>query len=94
MAPGAFMLWLAAATFVIVLLAPGMARADAGGRVRDRSVVAILVWQRWFRGRGRGSDQPALNKAHRRAGRARGAAGNAPSSMVHGRVQIADAFWK
>ena len=95
MAPGAFMLWLglaAAATFVIVLLAPGMAVLTQVVVFAILSVVAILVWQRWFRGRGRGSDQPALN---RRTAALVGRVVPLERAIVdgHGRVQIADAFW-
>ncbi|MFO1473251.1 MAG: NfeD family protein [Lysobacterales bacterium] len=96
MAPGAFMLWLglaAAATFVIVLLAPGMAVLTQVVVFAILSVVAILVWQRWFRGRGRGSDQPALN---RRTAALVGRVVPLERAIVdgHGRVQIADAFWE
>lgn len=96
MAPGAFMLWLglaAAATFVIVLLAPGMAVLAQVVMFAILSVVAILIWRRWFRGRGRGSDQPALN---RRTAALVGRVVALERGIVdgHGRVQIADAFWE
>ena len=95
MAPGAFMLWLglaAAATFVIVLLAPGMAVLTQVVVFAILSVVAILVWQRWFRGRGRGSDQPALN---RRTAALVGRVVTLQAAIIEGRgrVQIADALW-
>lgn len=95
MAPGAFMLWLglaAAATFVIVLLAPGMAVLAQVVAFAILSVVAILVWRRWFRGRGRRSDQPALN---RRAQQLVGQVAMLAEPVVdgRGRIQVADAFW-
>ena len=88
MAPGAFMLWLgpaAAATFVIVLLAPGMAVLTQVVVFAILSVVAILVWQRWFRGRA-GQRPAGAEPAHRRAGRARGAAGTRRIVDGHGRA--------
>ena len=95
MAPGAFMLWLglaAAATFVIVLLTPGMAVLTQVIAFAILSVAAILVWRRWFRGRGRSSDQPKLN---RRAEQLVGQVAVLVEPIVdgQGRVQIADAFW-
>ncbi|MGG6463326.1 NfeD family protein [Solilutibacter silvestris] len=95
MAPGAFMLWLglaAAATFVIVLLAPGMSVLAQVIAFAILSVVAILIWQRWFRGRGRSSDQPKLN---RRAEQLVGQVVLLAEPIVdgQGRLQIADAFW-
>ena len=95
MAPGAFMLWLglaAAATFVIVLFAPGMAVLAQVVAFAILSVVAILVWRRWFRGRGRRSDQPALN---RRAQQLVGQVALLAEPVIdgRGRIQVADAFW-
>lgn len=94
-APGAFMLWLglaAAATFVIVLLAPGMTVLAQVVAFAILSVLAILVWRRWFRGRGRSSDQPKLN---RRAEQLVGQVAVLVDPIVdgQGRLQIADAFW-
>lgn len=95
MAPGAFMLWLglaATATFVIVLLAPGMTMLAQVVAFAILSVVAILIWQRWFRGRGSRSDQPMLN---RRAEQLVGQVVVLVEPIVDGkgRLQIADAFW-
>ena len=95
MAPGAFMLWLglaATATFVIVLLVPGVSVLAQVIAFAILSVVAILVWQRWFRGRGRRSDQPMLN---RRAEQLVGQILVLAEPIVggQGRLQIADAFW-
>lgn len=95
MAPGAFMLWLglaAAVTFVVVLLAPGISVLAQVVVFAVFSVIAILVWQRWFRNRGRRSDQPTLN---RRAQHLVGQVMVLSEPIVggQGRLQIADAFW-
>ncbi len=96
MAPGAFMLWLgfaAAAVFLAVLLLPLeiplLAQVAAFVVL---SFVSIQVYRRWFRGRERPSDQPALNRRTAAlVGRVvlleRGIADG------RGRVQIADAYW-
>lgn len=94
MAPGAFMLWLgfaAAAVFVVVLLfdVPVLTQVTLFVVL---SFISILVYRRWFRGRGRTSDQPTLNRrTDALVGRVvpleRGIVGG------RGRVQIADAFW-
>ena len=97
MAPGAFMLWLgfaAAAVFVAVWLLPVevplLAQVAAFVVL---SFVAIRVYQRWFRGRERDSDQPALN---RRTAALVGRVVPLERAIVdgRGRVQIADAYWE
>lgn len=94
MAPGAFMLWLgfaAAAVFVVVLLfdVPVLMQVTLFVVL---SFISILVYRRWFRGRERTSDQPALN---RRTDALVGRVVPLECGIVsgRGRVQIADAFW-
>jgi len=94
-APGAFMLWLglaAAAVFVIVWWVPGLSVLAQAVLFVVLGVVSILVYRRWFRGRGRVSDKPALN---RRALALVGRVVPLQTAIVdgRGRVQIADAFW-
>ena len=96
LAPGAFMLWLgfaAAAVFLGVLLLPLeiplLAQVAAFVVL---SFVSIQVYRRWFRGRERPSDQPALN---RRTAALVGRVVVLEHPIVdgRGRVQIADAYW-
>ena len=96
LAPGAFMLWLgfaAAAVFLGVLLLPLeiplLAQVAAFVVL---SFVSIQVYRRWFRGRERPSDQPALN---RRTAALVGRVVPLERAIVdgRGRVQIADAYW-
>jgi membrane protein implicated in regulation of membrane protease activity len=94
MAPGAFMLWLglaAAAVFVVVLVfdVPLLTQVTLFVVL---SFISILVYRRWFRGRGPASDQPTLN---RRAKALVGRVVPLERAIVggRGRVQIADAFW-
>jgi membrane protein implicated in regulation of membrane protease activity len=94
-APGAFMLWLglaAAAVFVIVWLVPGLSVLAQAVLFVVLGVVSILAYRRWFRGRGRASDKPALN---RRTAALIGRVVPLQTAIVdgRGRVQIADAFW-
>ena len=94
-APGAFMLWLglaAAAVFVIVWWVPGLSVLAQAVLFVVLGVVSILVYRRWFRGRGRASDKPALN---RRTEALIGRVVPLQAAIVdgRGRVQIADAFW-
>ena len=95
--PGAFMLWLgfaAAAVFLGVLLLPVEVPllAQVGAFV-VLSFASIRVYQRWFRGRERDSDQPALN---RRTAALVGQVVPLERAIVdgRGRVQIADAYWE
>jgi membrane protein implicated in regulation of membrane protease activity len=95
MVPGAFMLWLglaAAAVFVVVLLFDIPVLAQVALFV-VLSFVSIQVYRRWFRGRARGSDQPALN---RRTDALLGRVVTLERGIVagRGRVQIADAYWE
>ncbi len=95
LAPGAFMLWLgfaAAAVFVGVLLVPGIPVLAQAAAFVALSFVSIQVYRKWFRGRERQSDQPALN---RRTAALVGRVVPLERAIVdgRGRVQIADAFW-
>jgi membrane protein implicated in regulation of membrane protease activity len=97
LAPGAFMLWLglaAAAVFLIVLLSP----VNVPVLVQAAAFVllgfaSIQAYRKWFRGRERQSDQPALN---RRTAALVGRVVPLERAIVggRGRVQIADAFWE
>lgn len=96
LAPGAFMLWLgfaATAVFVVVMLVPGIPVLAQVAAFVVLSFVSIQVYRTWFRGRERGSDQPALNR------RAESLVGRVvpldqPIVNGRGRVQIADAYWE
>lgn len=95
MAPGAFMLWLgfaAVAVFLSVLLIPGIPVLAQVAAFIVLSFVSIQVYRKYFRGRERQSDQPALN---RRAAALVGRLVPLERGIVqgHGRVQIADAYW-
>ena len=92
--PGAFLLWLglaAAAVFVLLLLFDLSLLAQAVAFVL-LSVVSIQVYRTRFRGRGRESDRPSLN---RRADALIGHVAVLQGGIVQGRgrVQIADAYW-
>jgi len=94
MAPGAFMLWLgfaAMAVFAVVLLFDIPVLAQVALFV-VLSFISIQIYRRWFRGRGRTSDKPTLN---RRADALVGRVVPLERAIVagQGRVQIADAFW-
>lgn len=95
MAPGAFMLWLGFAAVVVflgVLLIPGIPILAQVAAFIVLSFVSIQVYRKYFRGRERQSDQPALN---RRAAALVGRLVPLERGIVqgHGRVQIADAYW-
>ena len=95
MAPGAFMLWLgfaAAAVFVGVLLLPGIPLLVQVLAFVVLSFVSVQVYRKWFRGRERESDQPALN---RRTAALIGRVVVLERAIIdgRGRVQIADAYW-
>ena len=95
LAPGAFMLWLgfaAAAVFVAVLLLPGIPLLVQVLAFVVLSFVSVAIYRKWFRGRGRQSDQPALN---RRTAALVGRVVLLERAIVdgRGRVQIADAYW-
>ena len=95
LAPGAFMLWLgfaAAAVFLAVLLVPGIPVLAQAAAFVVLGFVSIQVYRKWFRGRERQSDQPALN---RRSAALVGRVVPLERAIVdgRGRVQIADAYW-
>ncbi len=93
--PGAFLLWLglaAAVVFLIVLLVPGTSVLVQVALFVVLSFVSVAIYRKWFRGRGRQSDEPALNRrAEQLVGHVAVLA--APIVDGEGRVQIADAFW-
>ena len=96
LAPGAFMLWLglaAAAVFLGVLLVPGIPMLAQAAAFVVLGFVSVQVYRTWFRGRGRESDQPALN---RRSAALVGRVLPLERAIVdgRGRVQIADAYWE
>ena len=95
LAPGAFMLWMglaAAVVFVTVLLAPGISLLAQVILFVVLSVVAVLVYRKWFRREERPSDRPLLN---RRADQMVGRVGPLDQSIVsgRGRIKLDDAFW-
>lgn len=95
MAPGAFLLWLGFAAVVVflgVLLIPGIPVLAQVAAFIVLSFISIQVYRKWFRGRERQSDQPALN---RRAAALVGRVVPLDRDIVQGRgrVQIADAYW-
>lgn len=95
LAPGAFMLWMgfaAVAVFLGVLLVPGIGLLWQAVAFVVLSFVSIQVYRTWFRGRGRVSDRPTLN---RRAAHHLGRVVPVETAIVdgRGRVKIGDAFW-
>ncbi|MCD9048013.1 NfeD family protein [Luteimonas sp. MHLX1A] len=95
LAPGAFMLWMgfaAAAVFLGVLLVPGIDLLWQVVAFVVLCFVSIQVYRTWFRGRGRVSDHPTLN---RRAAHHLGRVVPVETAIVdgRGRVKIGDAFW-
>ena len=95
MAPGAFMLWFgfaAAAMAVVVLALPGLGWVWQAILFSLFAFIAVAVYRKWFRGRGRASDKPLLNQ---RANQLIGHVTALDQAIVNGRgrVQIADAFW-
>ena len=95
MAPGAFMLWLgfaAVVVFVGTLLVPGIPLLAQVAAFIVLSFVSIAIYRTWFRGKGRDSDQPMLNRrAEQMVGQV--AVLGAPIIDGEGRTQIGDAFW-
>ena len=95
MAPGAFMLWFgfaAAAMAVVVLALPDLGWVWQAILFSLVAFIAVAVYRKWFRGRGRASDKPLLNQ---RANQLIGHVTALDQAIVNGRgrVQIADAFW-
>ncbi|WP_062358414.1 NfeD family protein [Pseudoxanthomonas mexicana] len=95
MAPGAFMLWFgfaAVAMAVIVLVAPGLGWLAQAVLFSVLALIAVAVYRTWFRGKGRQSDKPLLN---RRAEQLVDTVAmlDQPIAGGRGRVKIDDAFW-
>jgi Membrane protein implicated in regulation of membrane protease activity len=95
LAPGAFLLWMgfaAAAMLLLVLLLPGIPLLAQVALFVVLSFVSIQVYRRWFRGRGRQSDRPLLN---RRAEQNIGLVVPLDQAIVagRGRIKVGDAFW-
>ncbi|PPJ41790.1 MULTISPECIES: NfeD family protein [unclassified Pseudoxanthomonas] len=95
MAPGAFMLWFgfaAVAMAVVVLMAPGLGWLAQAVLFSMLALISVAVYRKWFRGKGRQSDKPLLNR------RAEQLVGNVAVldqaiAAGRGRVKIDDAFW-
>ena len=95
MAPGAFMLWFgfaAAAMAVVVLALPELGWVWQAILFSLFAFISVVVYRKWFRGRGPRSDKPLLNQ---RANQLIGHVTALDQAIVNGRgrVQIADAFW-
>ena len=95
MAPGALMLWFgfaAAAMAVVELALPELGWVWQAILFSLFAFIAVAVYRKWFRGRGRASDKPLLNQ---RANQLIGHVTALDQAIVNGRgrVQIADAFW-
>jgi membrane protein implicated in regulation of membrane protease activity len=93
--PGAFLLWMGiAAAFVwaAVLLFPGLSLLAQVVLFVALSVVAVLAYRKWGRGRERPSDRPLLN---RRAEQLVGRVVTLDRAIIgaRGRVKLDDAYW-
>ena len=93
--PGAFLLWMgfaAAAVFVLVLVLPDVPLLVQVAAFVLLSFASVQVYRRWFRGRGRQSDRPLLN---RRAEQNIGVVAPLDQAITggRGRIRIGDAFW-
>ncbi|KLD69968.1 NfeD family protein [Xanthomonas pisi] len=93
--PGAFLLWMgiaAAAVCALVLVLPGMSMLVQIVAFVVLSFVSVQVYRSWFRGKGRQSDRPLLNKrAEQLIGRR-----VLLDQAIHdgrGRAKVDDAFW-
>ncbi|MBB4706918.1 NfeD family protein [Xanthomonas arboricola] len=93
--PGAFLLWMgiaAAAVCVLVLALPGMSLLLQIVAFVLLSFVSVQVYRSWFRGKGRQSDRPLLNRrAEQLIGRC-----VVLDKAIHegrGRAKVDDAFW-
>jgi membrane protein implicated in regulation of membrane protease activity len=93
--PGAFLLWMgiaAAVVWLVVLLVPGMSLLTQVVLFVALSVIAVLVYLKWFRRRERPSDRPLLN---RRADQLVGRVVPLDRAILggRGRVKVDDAYW-
>ncbi|WP_115049442.1 NfeD family protein [Xanthomonas arboricola] len=93
--PGAFLLWMgiaAAAVCVRVLALPGVSLLVQIVAFVLLSFLSVQVYRSWFRGKGRQSDRPLLNRrAEQLVGRC-----VVPDQAIRegrGRGKIDDAFW-
>lgn len=93
--PGAFLLWMgiaAAAVCVLVLAVPGMSLLVQIVAFVLLSFVSVQVYRSWFRGKGRQSDRPLLNRrAEQLIGRR--VLLDQPIHDGRGRAKVDDAFW-
>ncbi len=95
LAPGAFMLWFgfaAAAMALVVLAVPGIGWLAQAILFSVLAVISVAIYRKWFRGKGRQSDKPLLN---RRAEQLIGTVAVLDQAIAggRGRVKIDDAFW-
>ncbi|NIJ89245.1 hypothetical protein FHR53_001680 [Xanthomonas arboricola] len=93
--PGAFLLWMgiaAAAVCLLVLAMPGMSLLVQTVAFVLLSFVSVQVYRSWFRGKGRQSDRPLLNRrAEQLIGRR--VLLDQPIHDGRGRAKVDDAFW-
>ena len=94
-APGMFLLWLglaAATVFVILLVVPGLAPVWQAVVFVVLAFFFLGIYVKFFRGRGKPSDQPLLN---RRGEQLVGQVHALESAIENGRgrLKIGDAFW-
>lgn len=94
-APGVFLLWLglaAATVFVILLVVPGLAPVWQAVVFVVLAFFFLGIYVKFFRGRGKPSDQPLLN---RRGAQLVGQVFVLEQAIVdgRGRLKIGDAFW-
>ncbi|KOR44942.1 hypothetical protein ADT25_09670 [Xanthomonas oryzae] len=93
--PGAFLLWMgiaAAAVCVLVLVLPDIALLVQIVAFVVLGFVSVQVYRTWFRGKGRESDRPLLN---RRAEQLIGRRVLLDQAIDdgRGRAKVDDAFW-
>ena len=96
MAPGAFMLWFgfaAAAMAIAVLALPELGWLAQAVLFSVFSLLSVAVYRKWFRGKGRQSDRPGLNRRAEQLIGQQVPLQQAIGTGQPGRVQIADAFW-
>lgn len=93
--PGAFLLWMgiaAAAVCVLVLAVPGISPLVQIVAFVLLSFVSVQVYRSGFRGKGRQSDRPLLNRrAEQLIGRR--VLLDQPIHDGRGRAKVDDAFW-
>ncbi|QHG87778.1 NfeD family protein [Xanthomonas sp. NCPPB 1638] len=93
--PGAFLLWMgiaAAVVCVLVLALPGMSLLVQIVAFVLLSFASVQVYRTWFRGKGRQSDRPLLNRrAEQLIGRR--VLLDQPIHDGRGRAKVDDAFW-